>query len=420
MAKKQANKKTNKQVRQKTGYKNIYFNQTTNKYDVKYNYKVYDPMNGKNKYQSKWVYNLATLKDAQDALARLRNGGMPQFDKNITLDGIHQVWIQSAKSNNYSVKTVQNTENQLKIIYQFLPKSTRLKDISPAVYDKLFADCRAAGYSEETLHSVNACLYKMLNLAWSHDYILVNPLEKATKKQFDTARTIEEDSEKIITSEEYYKIDEYCEKHSYKRKGVDVYVGYRALFAFLYYTGVRIGEALAVRYCDIRRITYDKNGNRKVAPYDFGEDKGAQYDGFEVFINKVRLSSGQTLTYEEMIRDKTKNKKNRKIPMDFASTIIPIDLWMDEAKASMEDRVFPWTDSNVRNKLKDICESLEIQHHSPHDFRHTFISNLMADPDVSLADVEMVSGDVQATILARYSHILPEARKKLESIVAKW
>lgn len=37
-----------KHERRTTNYKGIYFNETTKKYDVKYNYKVYNPLEEKN------------------------------------------------------------------------------------------------------------------------------------------------------------------------------------------------------------------------------------------------------------------------------------------------------------------------------------------------------------------------------------
>ncbi|MCI9306335.1 MAG: hypothetical protein HFI28_07640, partial [Lachnospiraceae bacterium] len=47
--------------RTKTKYPNIYYNENTKLYDVKYNYKVYDPLTQKNKYKAKWKYNLSSL-----------------------------------------------------------------------------------------------------------------------------------------------------------------------------------------------------------------------------------------------------------------------------------------------------------------------------------------------------------------------
>ena len=40
--------------RTKTKYKNIYYNESTKRYDVKYNFKEYDPIAQKNRYKAKW------------------------------------------------------------------------------------------------------------------------------------------------------------------------------------------------------------------------------------------------------------------------------------------------------------------------------------------------------------------------------
>ena len=65
--------------RTKTKYKNIYYNESTKRYDVKYNFKEYDPITQKNRYKAKWKYNLRTISEAKEELAqeseliRLRN-----------------------------------------------------------------------------------------------------------------------------------------------------------------------------------------------------------------------------------------------------------------------------------------------------------------------------------------------------------
>ena len=155
---KTAKRKTTSQVRKAVdGYKGIYFNETTKKYDVKNNFKVYDPQTGKNAYKQQWSYNHRTLEDAKNALAMLRSNVVKPVDKEITLDGIHHIWIVYAKSEGMTEKTIKNIENQLKTIYKFFPKDTKLKNITEDVYDKLFVMLRAnelsngKHYSEETL-----------------------------------------------------------------------------------------------------------------------------------------------------------------------------------------------------------------------------------------------------------------------------
>ena len=73
--------------RTKTKYTGIYFNENTKKYDVKYNYKVYNPVKQKNDYKAKWVYNLLTITEARAELAKLQTGGIKAEDKDITLSG---------------------------------------------------------------------------------------------------------------------------------------------------------------------------------------------------------------------------------------------------------------------------------------------------------------------------------------------
>lgn len=72
--------------RTKTKYKNIYYNESTKRYDVKYNFKEYDPITQKNRYKAKWKYNLRTISEAKEELAKLQTGKIIPEDKDITLE----------------------------------------------------------------------------------------------------------------------------------------------------------------------------------------------------------------------------------------------------------------------------------------------------------------------------------------------
>lgn len=87
---------TNKGTRKKTNYKSIYYNEGTKKYDVKYNYKEYDPILQKNKYKSQWVYNCLSLNEAKEALAKLQIGITKTEDKDITLASAFELWKNKA------------------------------------------------------------------------------------------------------------------------------------------------------------------------------------------------------------------------------------------------------------------------------------------------------------------------------------
>ena len=57
-----------------------------------------------------------------------------------------------------------------------------------------------------------------------------------------------------------------------------------------------------------------------------------------------------------------------------------------------------------RSILKKACSALDFPKYTCHDFRHTFISNLIRK-GVPLPVIEKASGDTQQTILKRYSHM---------------
>ena len=152
--------------RKTTNYKSIYYNETTKKYDVKYNFKEYNVKTGKNKYRSKWIYNLNTITEAKAELAKLQTGGVKTGDKDITLEGAYDLWLIKAQGQNFSPVSIRNTHQQIRMVYQFVPATTKLKDIDEDVYYKFCSDIRKHGYSEETIHSINATFRKMINLAY--------------------------------------------------------------------------------------------------------------------------------------------------------------------------------------------------------------------------------------------------------------
>ena len=408
-----------KVVREKTKVPSIYFNKSTGLYDVKYNYKEYDPIQGKNVYKAKWKYNLRTMTEAKEVLARLQTGAEKTADKDITLEGIYQVWLREAEADGFSVVTIRNTEQQLRMIYQFLPPETKLKNITGDVYSDLIAKARAKKYAEETLHNINACFRKLMRLAWKKEYIRENPLDKVSNKRFEVKKKHDEFSPHLITKAEFKAIDEYFANNSFVRLGVDRYKGYRLMVNFLYYSGLRIGELLALTFADVDPVLYYQG--KKIEPEDwfeydvYHEPDPSSFDGVQLIVNKVYLANGDISRYENRVRGQTKNKKNRVVPLAKPAGDLFIE-YLKECRAcgggQDSDRVFPWTAGNALQMVRKACEKTGIKHHSLHDFRHTFISNML-DSGLSLAQVEMFSGDDQTTILNRYSHANHDSKKAL-------
>ena len=71
---------------------------------------------------------------------------------------------------------------------------------------------------------------------------------------------------------------------------------------------------------------------------------------------------------------------------------------------SVDSRIITWDHSACRMMLEKACKSVGIHNYCCHDFRHTYISNLIRR-GVPLPIIESASGDTQATILKHYSHM---------------
>ena len=382
-------------VRTKTKYKSIYYNNSTKKYDVKYNYKEYDIKSGKNRYRAKWSYNLNTLTEARAELARLQTSGVKTDDKDITLSGAYELWEIKAIGQNFSPITIKNTSNFMTMIYQFLPASTKLKDIDEDVYYKFCANIRSQGYSEETLFSLNTTFRKVINHAFKKRLITNNFLLYT-----DNMKTKRKEDYRVITKEEYDLIDNYFKDNKCIRKNQNSNKKYRFMYNLLYYTGLRIGEALALRYCDFEEFSYYKKSDEpiKIAPSsELVKNKHLQ--GMRVIIDKSFVSR------ENLLKD-TKNYKKRTIPLSPSTERLYMRLKEEHKQngGNMEDKIFTLTYSAYDSTIRKACEKLEIEPCSCHDFRHTFISNLIKK-NIPLTVIQKVSGDNQNTILQRYSHM---------------
>lgn len=356
------------QKRSKTRYPGVYLNETTKKYDIKYNFTVYDPIQQKNVHKAKWVYNIPNIVEARQKLAIMQAGGVKEESKDVTLQGAFDLWKQNLiATKDGSPVTIDNTEQHLRMISQFIPLSTKMKDITEDVYIQFCADIRQHGYADETLRSLNATMRKLINLCYKKRLITENVLLFA-----DNMKTQQKDDYKLISKSDFAKLDEYFATHSFKRLGVDNYPLYRMVVNVLYYTGIRCGELLAL------------------TPEDF------DFEGKKLHVTKAYVS----------------DIKLTKCPKNFKKRDIPLtDKVLEMAKPILADvkkgqRIIQVGHGAVSSMIKSVCEKTEIEIYNCHCFRHTYISNLIKH-NVPLPVIEKVSGDTQETILKRYSHMFP-------------
>ena len=70
----------------------------------------------------------------------------------------------------------------------------------------------------------------------------------------------------------------------------------------------------------------------------------------------------------------------------------------------LDDRIFDWQHNACTVMIQKACREKGLREYTCHDFRHTYISRLIRS-GVPIPVIEAVSGDTQATIFKRYSHM---------------
>lgn len=368
------------QKRTKTEYRGIYYNETTGKYDIKFNYKSYNAAKQRNDYKSKWKYNVATIGEAKAELALMQSGKNRQEDRDITLQGAFELWKNKARAQDYSPATVVNTEQHIRMLSEFIPMDTAIQNITEDVYEDIFARCRSK-YKDETIKTLNATLRKLINLAYKKRLLGENPLVR-----MDNVKTKKTEKVRVITTGEWKKIDSFFNSEK-KRK----YKKLRFMVNILYYTGIRIGECLALTWDDFEEFVRSAEQNE---------------GGAEQSKKGMRLSISKTILQDGTPKDTTKNKKIRKIPL--SPEVVGLYTENYEIRAEeRSDRIFTCTYNTYIWYLTMVCRKTGIPHCSCHSFRHTFISNLIRK-GVPLPVIEKVSGDTQKTIFERYSHMFED------------
>ncbi|MBR3233008.1 site-specific integrase [Candidatus Saccharibacteria bacterium] len=278
--------------------------------------------------------------------------------RKVTFLTVMELWREKAESNGFSPKTVRNTESFTKMLGRFVPLEGRLKRFTAEEYELVVAQMKRAGYAPETVRDLIATLRKLLNLAFRKRLVRRNVLDKT-----ESLRMRERYEARVIPFADFEKIVAWTERREY-----------RFLFTLLYYSGVRIGEALAL------------------TPADFRLSGG---------ILRVKIS--KSYLYDFKVLKTTKNGKIREIPLSKAVFGEFLDLIEAREQSA---QIFQFSPQAARAALHKICEELGLPKYRLHEFRHTFVSNLMR-AGVPIAVVAEVSGDTQATVLRRYSHIFP-------------
>ena len=246
------------------------------------------------------------------------------------------------------------------------------------------------GLSISSIQAINSIIWQTLEMATRDSLIRINPAEGVMKEMI--RKTHEEPKERhALTVEQQTRLVDYVLHH--KR-----YKQYAIIFTVLLGTGMRIGELLGLRWCDIDFKSGIIHVTHALAYKD------TENGGYEYRISEPKTKAGiRTIPMFRDVADALKKEKSKKRNPNQEQFCI--GNYSDFVFLNSNGKVY--TPAAVYDKIQFIVDSYNkteeakswdehrepvyIPKISPHIFRHTFCTRL-CELDVNLKVVQNVMG----------------------------
>ena len=192
---------------------------------------------------------------------------------------------------------------------------------------------------------------------------------------------------------------------------------FKTYFSFLYLTGVRKGESLALTWDDINFVTEEvricKSINRKMSQKGKKEEKAMPYASsdlgwhisksrsYEITTPKNKASYRNVLLSKNLVQMLKEKKKTDSQEYGFKDT------WFVFGGAE------PLSDQTIRRRLDEYAERAGVKKIRVHDLRHSHASLLInKGQNIIIVSKRLGHSDITQT-LNTYTHLMPNVQKEI-------
>lgn len=349
-----------------------------------YRLKYKDPYTGK--FKEKSQRGFATKKEAQIAAADFENKlsvGFEQIDT--ALVDYMNTWLEEYKRGTVRKNTLSSHQNNIKTHITPYFKKLMLKDLKPVMYQTFLNHLSEKGYSRGTIETVHGTMHNALEKAVTVGKLLKNPCQGAEIKGFRKKPAVQ-----FIDSSDIPNFLKASHQYGYI---------YWIFFKVLIETGMRKGEAAALKWTDIdfkeRKITIDET-------LDFAaKDKTELFGDTKTFRSKRTIKISKTLC--DNLRYHMGWQNNNKLVLGEAyHHDLGLVLCREDGNFMPKSTLF-----NAFSRILRRCQLPELPIHS---LRHTnAVLLLEAGAEMKFVQEQLGHGSIQITSDV-YAHI----SKKLE------
>lgn len=322
----------------------------------------YSYVNWKGERERTTKRGFKTKREAQDWYNRFMTLNSREFNMSFR-DFVQEIYLPDMEKR-VKVSTMETKKYiiKLKLLPYFGEK--RMNDISVADIRKWQKELLGKGYAQTYLRAHQQQLSALFNYAEKYYNLRENPTKRA-----GGIGKCKADEMSIYTREQF---DTLCDALINKRMSW-------IAFHILYYTGIRIGELLALQ---IKDVDFDKK---------------------LLTVNK----SLQRIKRQDIITEPKTPRSIRKISMPDFLLVDLQDYIESMGEVSITDRLFPVTKYYFEHELKRGIKESGLHHIRLHDLRHSHASLLIEMGFSPIAVADRLGHEKVSTTLNIYGHLFP-------------
>jgi integrase len=359
-----------------------------------------DPVTGNRKQKVKSGFS--TKQEAEEAATTLiheLNQGTYLEETDRTFSDFAIEWLPIySDSKDVKPGTIRVRLHEIGKLLPYFAK-LKLKDITRKMYQDALKDLKDQGYSDSTRDGIHRTGRMIFRKALELELIKKDPTEFAyVKKDKKTIEQLEEEEvPKYLEKEDLAFLLETAKANGLEHDYL--------VFMILAYTGIRVGELVALKWKDVDFKNYTISITKT---YYNPTNNALEY---QLVTPKTRKSKRKIIVDEEVIHQLMEHKKiQEKVIEQLGDSYHNKDFIF----AKMERQFgYPIVIKNVRDRMKRLLKIARLNEElTPHSLRHTHTS-LLAEAGVSLEQIMDRLGHTDDQITKNvYLHVTQEMKKE--------
>lgn len=325
------------------------------------------------KRHSIYAKTLEELRRKEEQVMRDKSDGIKVEAQNVTINDVFDLWCDLKRG------LKDNTFQNYKYMYtQFVQpdfgksRIARLKKTDVKRFYNMLADER--GLKVSTIDSIHTVLHQVLDMAVDDNYIRNNPSSNVLK-ELKQSHNFETEKRKALTVEEQKLFLTYLKNNRQ-------YNHWYPIFALMLGSGLRVGEATGLRWCDVDLEAKEIDVNHTLVYYNHAKN-GCYFN-----INTPKTKAGnRTVPMLDLVRDALLQEKERqtfnelecKVTVDAYTDFIFINRFGNVQHQGTLNKALRRIirDCNDEVLAKDENATVLLPRFSCHNLRHTFTTRLI-------------------------------------------